>query len=493
MRLTVTRFFPNGLLKVAAAIGVGLLLRTVVNLHPIWWLAWVAQVPMLYLALRANDRDVRWMVALAAVVGTSVNFPYYAQVMPTPLAALITIAQALLWVFVARSTRRIVLRYGAWWTVFAYPVLWVAVDTLLAAALPDGNWGSLAYTQSDFLPLLQVAALFGVAGPLFLLTLGASGAALTLALGKRLSKRWLLATSTMLLLAAGLAYGTVRLHAPSDGATTTVGLVAIDDAIGLQATEFYRSAILQQYDRHIEALSQQGAAMVVLPEKIAHLNPALAQSWQQHFAGLAAAHHIWLEVGVDVDDGHRQLNLAWLFNPSGTLTDSYQKHYLAPPERHVAASSPPYEAGQDFTVREIGTQRVGLAICKDMHFAALGRAYGERQTGLMLVPAWDFDTDGWLEARTTLWRGVENGYSIVRAARAGVLTVSDPAGRVLAEATSRSMPGATLLAKVPAAPVRPTLYTRTGDVLGWACVIAAAVLLLTSRRKAEEMKMGYAS
>jgi hypothetical protein len=33
---------------------------------------------------------------------------------------------------------------------------------------------------------------------------------------------------------------------------------------------------------------------------------------------------------------------------------------------------------------------------------------------LMLVPAWDFNADGWLHARMAVLRGVEGGYAIVR-------------------------------------------------------------------------------
>ena len=122
-------------------------------------------------------------------------------------------------------------------------------------------------------------------------------------------------------------------------------------------------------------------------------------------------------------------NWAWLFTPEGALTASYQKHHMAPPERHER-----YSSGTDYSVVTIDGETYGLAICKDMHFAAFGRAYGERHAAVMLVPAWDFDyLDGWMASRTTTMRGVENGYTIIRASREGLLTVSDAYGRILAE------------------------------------------------------------
>ena len=84
----------------------------------------------------------------------------------------------------------------------------------------------------------------------------------------------------------------------------------------------------------------------------------------------------------------------------------------------------------------------------------------------MLVPAWDFAyLDGWLEARTTVFRGVENGYTVVRASREGLLTVSDPYGRILTETPSSELPGRSLLATVTVPGPLPTLYTRIGNLI----------------------------
>jgi apolipoprotein N-acyltransferase len=81
-----------------------------------------------------------------------------------------------------------------------------------------------------------------------------------------------------------------------------------------------------------------------------------------------------------------------------------------------------------------------------------------------------------MEANITKLRGIENGYVIVRAARNGLLSVSDAYGRMLAVQRSAKLPGAALLATVNAGARVPTIYTRTGDVLGWLCAGAAIVL-----------------
>lgn len=127
---------------------------------------------------------------------------------------------------------------------------------------------------------------------------------------------------------------------------------------------------------------------------------------------------------------------------------------------------------------------MGLAICKDMHFAPLGHAYGAAGAQTMLVPAWDFQLDAWMGARMTVVRGVENGYAVLRAAREGVLTVSDAYGRVLAERASSAMPGSTLLAPLPAHASVSTWAGWLGPLFGWLCVALGLILLCAGRRAA---------
>jgi apolipoprotein N-acyltransferase len=461
-------------LKILLAVATGIALRQVVGLRPDWWAVWVAPALLLVIALRFPMRHAAWMVPLATTIAASVDFHYFSMVMPLSAVIESTALLSLLWILLAFATRRVVLRYRAWWTVFIYPVLWAATDTLLAALSPDGNWGSLAYSQGDKLAVIQLASIFGTAGVLFLLALVPSAIALAISLGTSLRRSWIAYSITAFLLASSLLYGFIRLRHHVSGNTTTFGILSIDDPIGLRASDAYAEKIFDEYKWRISALADQGAQVVVLPEKIAMLVPAKALDSQHFFSAAARENRVWLEVGIGIDDGRTPTNWSWLFAPDGSLAAVYQKHFMAPPERRDH-----YATGSSYTVYSINGQRYGLAICKDMHFAALGRAYGQRGASVVLVPAWDFAyLDGWLEERTTAFRGIENGYSIVRASREGLLSASDPYGRVLAETTSNVMPGRSLLVKVTVAPPVHTLYTRIGNLFGWICVIAAPVFLV---------------
>jgi apolipoprotein N-acyltransferase len=73
-------------------------------------------------------------------------------------------------------------------------------------------------------------------------------------------------------------------------------------------------------------------------------------------------------------------------------------------------------------------------------------------------------------------RGVEDGFTIARAAQQGNLTFSDAYGRILAETSSSRIPEAFLIGNLPPGP-GATLYTRFGNWFGWLCVIALTLLV----------------
>ncbi|HTM71259.1 MAG TPA: nitrilase-related carbon-nitrogen hydrolase [Luteimonas sp.] len=465
--------------NLALAVGAGVLLHFSLMLEPAWWAGWLAPLPLLLLAFRAVDWRGRLWVAAAILGGTATCLPYFHLVMPWPAAVAAWLGQSLAWWFVTMATRRVVLACPTPWAMFAYPVLWVAVDTLMAALLPDGNWGSLAYSQAGVLPLLQVASLAGVAGMLFLLCLPASAMAVVLRHRREPWRRQVAALVVVAALLVGaVGFGAWRLRQPLQGVPVRVGLASIDDAVGVGASPAYAIGIRDRYDALVGQLADSGAQLVLLPEKIAVLRPAGVAAWQAHFGRLAASHDLWLEVGIGVDDGRHPRNYAWLFDPSGRRVEDYEKHRLAPPERAAG-----YAAGSAWSLHRVDGHQYGIAICKDMHFATLGREYGRRGADLMLVPAWDFAyVDGWMASRMTLVRGVESGYGIVRAAREGLLTASDAPGRVLAEAASAPMPGSLLLATLPVGQRVQTVYSRTGDLFGWLCVVLGAACVLMRRR-----------
>jgi apolipoprotein N-acyltransferase len=467
------RMTRDDTVNLGLAVAGGLLMRWSFGLHPVWWLAWVAPALLLVAVLRSPRWPAFALALVAGLIAASANLHYLATVMPLPAAVLVVVLLALLWVLVVGQARRVMIATASPWAVLAYPLLWCAADTLLAQLHPDGNWSSLAYSQAGFAPALQIVSLVGVAGLVFVLSLVPAALAFAVVRGWRAACFPLALASALVVACVG--FGAARMPPPPAPQGELIGMAVIDDFIGPRVPAAQAERIWAQYERHVETLAGQGARMVLLPEKIAVLAPAGADAIRQRMAALAARAKVWLALGVGTDEG-RKTNHLWLFAPDGRLAADYVKHHLAPPEGDFAA-------GSRFDVQAVDGTRYGLAICKDVHFAQFGRNYAARGAQALLVPAWDFGEDGDYAARLSAVRGVETGMPMVRAAREGLLTISDAYGRVIDEKASAPLPGATLLGRVPAPLSGGTLYARTGDVFGWLCTAAAVVLMLRYRRR----------
>ena len=83
-----------------------------------------------------------------------------------------------------------------------------------------------------------------------------------------------------------------------------------------------------------------------------------------------------------------------------------------------------------------------------------------------------------LHSRKAILRGVEDGFSIARAARHGILSISDDRGRVLSERATGSTPLAVLIAAIPVEH-EATFYSRFGDWFAWLSLVALVVVIFS--------------
>ena len=463
--------------RIAAALLSGALLHFTVNLTPWWPAAWVAPVPLLLASFHASSRgETRWLCAIALLLGLSSNFVYYTILAGRLGAGVIVLLQVAQWSLIVSYTRTIVRRSGHWATVFAYPLVWAGVDTLISTLSPHGTFGSLAYTQMDALPVVQIAALAGAPAIVFVISLFASCVALACyRRTPRLKPAFAYGVPAMLLVAV-IAGGAWRL-ASSPTKTMPIGMAAVDEFLRPGTPPEKAAAVWQAYDATVAGLRAQGARVVVLPEKI-DVKAADATGRSAGLAELARRTGVYLVVGIGVTTDTGWMNRAWLFGPGGELLTAYDKQHLVP------GLESEMTAGHADAVHEIDGQRFGVAICKDMHFAGLGRSYGRRGISVMLEPAYDFVRDAWMSARIAGMRGIESGYAVVHAGRESFLSASDRYGRLIVESRSGPLPGVAVVAWVPLATGALTPYARLGDWFGWSCLVLAVVMRLWAGKQA---------
>ncbi len=441
------------------------------GLHPYWPLLWFAPLPVLWVATRTSA----WRAALVAFwtmfLGILNLWNYLHDVLRT--AAGVVIAEcavvALAFTLAALVFRALARRGELWAALVAFPALWVSFEYIFNLTTSAGTLISLAYSQLGFLPFLQLASITGPWGMSFLLLL--FPAAIVLFLDSRRAKprqarRVLGASAT--LIAAVLAFGAIRLALPVGGRLIKVGLIvheAWTTRAGAATAHLFRA-----YADRATLLAERGARVVVLPEKIGVLTRSTAELTDAPLQAVANATHATLVAGVIHVAAHAQYNAARIYSPDTPVREYHKEHLLLPWEAK-------FTPGRKLQLLKRPSGIWGVEICKDMDFTGLSRRYGRAGVGLMLVPAWDFTVDWIKHGHAALMRGVEDGFSVVRAAKDGSLYVSDNRGRILAEVMSNSAPFATLVAEVPVAHAM-TPYLLLGNWFAWLALSAALLALL---------------
>jgi apolipoprotein N-acyltransferase len=424
--------------------GAGLYLS--VGLGEIWALAWLAPVPVLWLAFR---RETGWKVFLAAFAAGAIGgcniLPAYLGTLPPMVLVMVIALPALGFAasviaaqFVSRRTVPIL-------GVIVFATLWTAFDYLISSGA-NGTATSPAYSQVGMPFLIQPASIFGLWVVTFLIGFFAASVAMFAA--TRAASFAFLAAG---IIAVNAGYGAWRIGTAAPSPIVHVGLAADDSLIGKgsKADEDSALAVVKTYADTVRQLSQQGASLIVIPEKVAILKPAWRGAAMAELETAAHIGHVTVVIGFD-DIGAERRNDALVFFPSGAPPLAYNKRHMVPGLESV------YVPGQgSFMLAD----RTAVAICKDMDFPDTLRQDATLAPTLFAVPAWDFDSDGWWHARLAIMRGVENGFAVARAANDGLLTLTDAYGRVLGRKASAEGGMVVMQGDLPRGP-GVTLYAR---------------------------------
>lgn len=449
------------------------------GLEPWWPLLWFAPLPVMMFAARHSWRSAA-LVAFAAWLLGGLNFWHYLRMLDLPVMLWFVLfgVQAVIFALAVLLFRSLLLRGAVWSALLAPPATWVTFEFVRNLFWAHGTGSALAYSQLKFLPFLQVASVAGPWGMSFLLLLFPS--ALAVAWQSRSTAPRQAARVFCVgvgIVALTLIFGTIRLTRQIPGPRVKVGLVASDEAENIdRAGDIER--LFRGYAGQAEKLIAQGAQAVVLPEKIGVVTDSNISVTNRIFQSLADKTGAVIVVGVVRVSPPFKYNRALIYS-AGAAPRTYDKHHMLPPFENNL------KPGTTLTIMPEHGETWGVAICKDMDFTPLLRQYGEASAGLMLVPAWDFEIDRSWHGHMAVMRGVEDGFSVVRAANQGYLTVSDNRGRILAETRSDSAPFATLLADVPTAHEN-TVYLLLGDWFGWLSVAMLACILVVGFRGKRE-------
>jgi apolipoprotein N-acyltransferase len=442
------------------------------GLGVIWPLAWLAPAPVLWLAFgNAHDRTVAWTAFAAVAIGKTNLLPAYYDVLPAwSLACAIVVPAAAFaaCVWAARFVQRHLCGIAG---MIAFAALWTGFEYLSAFG-PNGSVSSIAYALAGVPVLAQTASLFGLWSVTFLLCFVPAGLALFHRTGNTVAVLLALA-----MFAGNAFYGHV--HMQDSPQTLRVALIVSEEMADAAFANNGKDAIaaVDSYASLIGAVAERKPELVVLPERFTVLKPqwrALALKKMSDAAKVVGAPVV---AGFTDLTPNSRRNVALVFPPDGGAAQIYAKRRLAPGlEQGFAAGTRPF----------VGANGIGVEIGADMNSEKMLRADSALHPRVLAVSAWDFEEDAYGHARVAIMRGIENGVAVARAARHGLLTLTDPYGRLISRRAGMGDATMTLVGDLPVGNrTGRTLYDRIGDVFAWFSLAVAAGLFgwATFKRK----------
>lgn len=458
-------------------------------------LAWIALVPFLYSVTTADyQKKNKWRIFYSDAQLSGVVFGaffYYGTLfwlynifggLALILIAILTLYPT---VFASALTFIYSRMKNPYAVLFSPAILWVAIEFFKSEGWwMKFSWMNLGYTQHAFLPVLQIASVFGQYGMSFLIVLVNS--IIVFLIVNRANKGLVITTSLVSIICAivilGFGFLSLKKKYVPD---IHVGLVQdessdyrtyarfseelADDIDIISWPEYAVPEFLEEHEDLLDVIKR------LAKEKKSYLILGSKQKSEAYSSRLRA--NLLRKQGVpetDIDSLLRFYNTAFLISPEGKIIGRYHK---ANPIQFFTDGV----AGNEFPVFETSLGRVGMLICYDMDYSRVARKLTQNGAEMLFIPT--YDAMSWSEIQhkqhsaMTSIRAVENGRFIARAATSGISQIIDPNGRITSSiAIGESGITTGYIQEIN----EKTFYTRCGFALPYACIILACIAFVSA-------------
>ncbi len=395
------------------------------------------------------------------------------------------------------------------------PIAWVGFDLLRSDGFLGFPWGMLGVTQYRFTSLIQIAAVTGVWGVTFVVTLANAVIAHILSRPFAQPRRALApAAGYLILLLALLVEGNIASLAQGvQPVARTVTIALIQQNTDPRKTDYTHTfdVLKRLTDNALfyrpDLVVWSETAFVPNIRRWSTLDPEkyplakLVREFEAYQRSLGT----WLLTGNDDytltpgpngTEKRKDYNAAVLFSPQGQRMQTYHKIHLVPfteyfPYRKQLPFVYDMLTHFDVYLWEPGTERTvfwtpkvtfSTPICFEDAFPNDVREFVRAGAKIILNISNDYwsltPVEGMQHYVNALFRAVENRRPLLSATASGVTAYVDTSGR-LVERLPFYKP-AYLIAKVPLYRDRETIYTRYGDWFPKLALLLFAILLFVS-------------
>jgi apolipoprotein N-acyltransferase len=480
--------------------------------------------PAILLWLIRNRKPWRSFLLSAGVLIAGNLIANY-KVMPFPILLFIpiTIQISLLATLPYLCYELIRRQSHSWLATLIFPLLQVLLE-YGNSFLGGGTWGSIAYSQINNAPLVQVSSLTGMWGITFLIYWFSS--IVTYGFEHRWSWSAVRVPVTLYsgLILVTMMFGLLRIHSavdPSEEVVRVAGIsgsnyhmlgIIYEDAFGKKIeydplnltqtspelqelnkglTEFIRDPFAPRFVRSHLALeafednmfekaareARAGAKIISFSEALMFTFKPVEDKTIRKARDLAIKNKLTLLLTIasfipgEIRFGDKYVeNKAIMINPCGEIESTFFKN------KPVPVVEPSVAGDGTVPVYASAYGSIATSICYDADFPALIRQAGQQNAGILLLPSGDWKEISTYHGDMSRMRAVENGMSILRPVSGATSIACDRLGKVLA-ARSFYDNGDKVVSAYLAVNGMPTLYSILGDYFPWLCLLSLPFLI----------------
>jgi apolipoprotein N-acyltransferase len=496
----------------------GLLLTAAFPDIELSWLAWIALIPLLISLDGRSPKSgfrlgfifgiVHYLSLMYWLVHTLMTFGHLPVYLSVPLLFLLAAYMAIYPAIFSAAFSWAAARPPAY--LFFMPAIWAALEYIRSFFLSGFPWEFLGYSQYRWLTLIQIADITGVYGVSFLILsvniVGFlvwrvfSGSTSLHALDYRRAAAGGAAVSVLLVLHT-LGYGQWRtLIIDKAAAKSPASHIAVVQGNVDQSIKWNPAFQIATTEKYI-TLSKSAAAshpdLIVWPETAAPFyflfNKAPTEIVLRGVRETGTSFLIGSPSFIPKSEDLKHadfFNSAFLIDPSGHVTEKYDKVHLVPFGEYVPLQQwfpfigkiveevGDFKGGQKGQTLNWGKFPLGIQICYEMIFPDLSREMARNHAAFLI----NMTNDAWYGKTSApyqhfsmaVFRAIENRRSLIRSANTGISGFIDPVGRILA--ATPLFEDAVITRSLPALTIE-SFYTRYGDVFAWICTAISALFL----------------
>lgn len=543
VRVKAREGLSHRLTPVLLALGTGILLfLSFPGAVGLWFVAWVALIPLLLVVRYAKPGKAAKLGLMAGMVhyisllywivivlGRYGHLPWWVSIPALVLLALYMSSYLALFCYILSK----IWKSGEIRAVWLGPLLWVGLDYVRGFLFSGFPWQDLGYSQYKVPFLIQTADLTGHFGITFhivlvncmlvlLITLWRAARSADPAAKPLVATRWRRAFFYAILPSLGimagvLGYNLLRYRQVEEMIATSPRMkIAVVQGNIEQDKKWSPAMRLKTIDIYT-GLSNQAIALpggppdlLVWPETALPFLISDNPYFRLLENTLIKKQKIWLLAGAPhyekIANKHKEqereylaYNSAYLFTPDGRIGGRYDKQHLVPFGEYVPFSdyfSLPgplvenignFQSGKSVKPFSCRNAAIGVLICFESIFPKLARDWAANGANLLVNitnDAWFGRSSApWQHLSMALFRAVENRRSLVRAANTGVSAIIDPLGRIIS--FSPLFEPFYLREEVPLLQAG-TVFTIFGYNFGLVCLLTSVFLVIFPRNARQE-------